>query len=363
MKPARTSRILQAMYRKTGLVKDNRFLLHGNDWTHPESPARLKAVYKMLDAPDMKGCFFEIPPRDASQEMLERVHRRSYIDQIARTKGRIRVSLDPDTDATEDTYVVARLAAGSLCHAIDHVMDGRLDNAFALVRPPGHHAEADAAAGFCIFNNIAIGARHALVQCGARRILIVDWDVHHGNGTQHSFYDDNQVLYFSVHQFPFYPGTGHFRETGHGPGAGYTINCPLTFGADDGLYVRIFRTLLVPVTRQFKPELILVSAGFDTHEDDPLGSMRMTSRGYAALTRILMNEADSCCKGRMVFSLEGGYHLPALAESVRAVLKELRDDTRVSQEELDEIEQSTRVSTFTELDRVLDQVRPFWKGL
>ena len=196
------------MYRKTGIIKDSRFLLHCSDWTHPESPARLQTVYKMLDAPAMVGHFFEIPTRFASQEELERVHGRSYIERIARTKGQIRVSLDPDTDASADTYDVARLAAGSLCHAIDQVMDGRLDNAFALVRPPGHHAEADSAAGFCIFNNVAVGAGYALAHGGARRVLIVDWDVHHGNGTQHSFYHDDRVLYFSVHQYPFYPGDG-----------------------------------------------------------------------------------------------------------------------------------------------------------
>jgi acetoin utilization deacetylase AcuC-like enzyme len=348
------------MYRKTGIIKDNRFLLHGNDWTHPESPARLKTVYKMIDAPDMQGHFFDIPAKFASQEDLELVHQRSYIEQIAQTKGQIRVALDPDTDASADTYDVALLAAGSLCHAIDHVMDGRLDNAFSLVRPPGHHAEADSAAGFCVFNNVAIGACYAMAHWEARRILIVDWDLHHGNGTQHTFYDNDRVLYFSVHQYPFYPGTGHLRETGHGTGAGYTINCPLTFGADDGLYVQIFRTILVPVTRQFKPDLILVSAGFDTHENDPLGSMRMTTRGYAALTRILMNEADASCKGKMVLTLEGGYNLAALAASIKAVLLELRDETKLSEEELERIAQSTRSDQTASLSQVIDQIKPYW---
>ncbi len=314
----------------------------------------------MLDDADMKGFFFEIPVRDASGEDLARVHRPFYIEQVARTKGQTRVFLDPDTDATQDTYEVARLAAGSLCQAVDHVMDGRMSNAFALVRPPGHHAEAHTAAGFCIFNNVAIAARYALANGLARRILIVDWDVHHGNGTQHCFYEDRQVLYFSVHQAHFYPGTGHVRETGHGAGTGYTINCPLTYGADDGFYVRIFRTLLAPVFRQFKPDMVLVSAGFDTHQDDPIGSMRMTARGYAALTRILMNEADIACAGRMVLTLEGGYNLAALEASVKAVLQELQDETCLTDKDLDKMERSSRVGSLSELERVIEQVRPFW---
>jgi acetoin utilization deacetylase AcuC-like enzyme len=351
------------MNRKTGLIRDNRFLLHVNGWNHPESPARLKTIYKMLDAPDMAGHFVDIPPKDATPEDLVRIHRPLYVEQIAATRGQPTVSLDPDTDAMEDTYDVAVLAAGSICRAIDYVMDGRVDNAFALVRPPGHHAEAYTAAGFCIFNNVAIGARYALAKGLAKKILIVDWDVHHGNGTQHSFYDDNQVLYFSTHQAHFYPGTGHVHETGQGAGAGYTINCPLTYGADDGFFLRIFRKLLVPVTRQYKPDLILVSAGFDTHEDDPLGSMRMTARGYAALTRILMNEADAACGGKIVFTLEGGYSLNALAVSIKAILKELRDETCLTTEELDEMEQSTHVRSNAELDRVIEQLQPFWSGL
>lgn len=350
------------MYRKTGIIRDRQFLLHGSDPTHPESAARLKTVYKMLETPEMTGRFFEIPTRFATQEELEMVHGRSYIERIARTKGQFHVSLDPDTDATEESYDVARLAAGSLCHAVDHVLDGRLDNAFGLVRPPGHHAEADRAAGFCIFNNVAIAARYAISH-GVRRVLIVDWDVHHGNGTQHSFYDDDRVLYFSTHQYPFYPGTGHLRETGHGKGTGYTINCPLSYGADDGLYVRIFRKVLAPVTRQFNPELILVSAGFDTHSDDPLGSMRMTERGYAALTRILMYEADTCCGGKIILTLEGGYNLAALAASIQAVLRELRNETHLTDEDLAQIDTSCHSDQITKIDQVLAQIRPFWPEL
>lgn len=348
------------MYRKTGIIKDRRFLRHGSDPTHPESAARLQTVYRMLETPEMTGRFFEIPTRFATPEELEGVHNRAYIDRIARTSGQFHVSLDPDTDATEESYDVARLAAGSLCHAVDHVLDGRLDSAFGLVRPPGHHAEADRAAGFCIFNNVAVAARHALSQGSVRRVLIVDWDVHHGNGTQHSFYDDDRVLYFSTHQYPFYPGTGHLRETGHGKGTGYTINCPLAYGADDGVYVRIFRKILAPVTRRFKPDLILVSAGFDTHGDDPLGSMRMTARGYAALTRILMHEADTCCGGKILLTLEGGYNLAALAASIQAVLRELRDETCLTDQDLDRIDASCQSDQIATIDQVIAQIRPFW---
>ena len=333
------------MYRKTGIVKDNRFFLHGRDQTHPESSARLKAVYAMLEEDGMESRFFAVPPQYSSWDKLEMVHTRSYIDRIAQTKGQLYTALDEETDATEDTFDVASLAAGSFCHAIDHVMEGKLDNAFAITRPPGHHAEGDSAAGFCIFNNVAIGARHALEAFHLERILIVDWDVHHGNGTQHCFYDDNRVLFFSLHQSPFYPGTGFAHETGQGKGAGYTINCPLSFGADNGVYIKAFREILVPALRSFKPELILVSAGFDAHQDDPLGDMNLTTSCYAALTRILMNEADQVCHGRIVLTLEGGYNIYALSASIKAVLRELRDETRTTEEELAILEQKEKFLT------------------
>ena len=311
------------MSKNTGIVKDRRYLRHGSEFTHPETPQRLVSIYEMLDNPDMAWKFTGIDARHATREELERVHRSSFIDFIARTEGKAMTMLDPDTVATADTYDTARLAAGGVMNAIDSVVSGETDNAFALIRPPGHHAQAAEAAGFCIFNNIAVGARHALARWGMERILIVDWDLHHGNGTAEAFYEDRQVLYFSTHQSPAYPGTGGLHETGKGVGLGYTINIPLQPGADDAFYVRVFREILCPVARMFRPEVILVSAGFDIYIGDPLGEMKVTPEGFACLTRILLNLADECCNGRMVIVLEGGYNIQGLTQSVRAVLLEL----------------------------------------
>jgi acetoin utilization deacetylase AcuC-like enzyme len=346
------------MYRTTGIVKDDRFLLHGRDQTHPESSARLRAVYAMLEKDGLESRFVAIPPRRVSRDILEMVHKRSYIDFIGQTQGQLYVALDEETEATEDTFDTACLAAGSFCHAIDYVMEGKADNAFAITRPPGHHAEADGAAGFCIFNNAAIGARYALETFKLSRILIVDWDVHHGNGTQHCFYDDDRVLFFSVHQSPFYPGTGFVHETGSGKAEGYNINCPLSFGAGNGLYIRIFRKILVPVLRRFQPELILVSAGFDAHRDDHLGDMNLTASCYAALTRIILNEADKSCRGRLVLTLEGGYNIYALADSVKAVLLELRDETHMPEKELEIMEGTEKLSE--EEEQIIQKIKHFW---
>ncbi len=274
----------------------------------------------------------------ATHKEIETIHSPSYVEFIASTAGQSCVYLDPDTATSPETYEIAKLAVGGVCNAIDEVMEGKVDNAFAFVRPPGHHAEKDAAKGFCVFNNIAIGAMHAISKYNLKRILIVDWDLHHGNGTQHSFYNDPRILYFSTHQYPYYPGTGALQEIGRGPGEGYTINVPLQEGAGDAAFVKIFRKILQPVALEFKPELILLSAGFDTHFQDPLGGMRVTPDGFAAMARILLNIAGACCQGRFVAVLEGGYHISGLTRSVKSVLEEMLDETHISDERLSLIE-------------------------
>jgi acetoin utilization deacetylase AcuC-like enzyme len=350
------------MSKNTGIVKDMRYLRHGHEIAHPESPQRLISIYEMLDNPDMSWKFAWIDARYATREELERVHRPSYIDYIAATAGKTRM-LDHDTVATAETYDAARLAAGGFINAVDSAVSGEADNAFALVRPPGHHARAAVAAGFCIFNNIAIGARHALARHGMRRILIVDWDLHHGNGTQEAFYEDRKVLYFSTHQSPAYPGTGGLMEMGEGEGFGYTLNVPLSPGAGDALYVRLFRDILSPITLAFRPEIILVSAGFDTYVGDPLGAMEVTPEGFACMTRILLDLADECCGGRVVATLEGGYNIQGLIKSVRAVLLELLGETRVTEETLFRIAARLDEKADRQIGRVREQFEPCWPVL
>ena len=348
------------MSKNTGIVKDHRYLGHGNGFAHPENPQRLVSIYEVLENPDMAWKFTPIDARYATREELERVHRPSYIDFIAQTAGKPMTMLDPDTVATAETYDAARLAAGGVMNAIDSVVSGETHNAFALVRPPGHHAQASVAAGFCIFNNIAIGARYALARWGMERILIVDWDLHHGNGTAEIFYEEPQVLYFSTHQFPAYPGTGDAMELGKGPGLGYTINVPLRGGADDACYIRVFRDLLGPVVRGFQPELILVSAGFDIYVADPLGDMKVTPEGFACLTRILLDLAEECCNGRLVMVLEGGYHIQGLTRSVRAVLLEMLGETRVKEETLSQMAAQMDETCGRIIGRTREKIEPFW---
>ena len=351
--------------RRTGIVKDRRYLDHGSEYMQPESPARLEAIYAMLEQPDMEGHFIEIEPRHADHGELALVHDPDHIRLVAGTAGKAHAYLDPDTETTPESFETARLAVGGLFNAIDQVMTGHVDNAFALIRPPGHHASKHDSAGFCLFNNIALGAMHAMNRHHLNRILIVDWDLHHGDGTAKTFYNDNRVLYFSTHQYPAYPGTGAVEEIGRGAGIGYTINVPLRPGAGNAQYVKVYRGLLEPVAMAFKPELVLVSAGFDIYYQDPLGGMKMTSRGFAYLTRILMNIADACCQGRLVLALEGGYHIDGQTASVKAVLKELHDETQVTQEELFRIENEAeeRFNPVEPLiNRVINQIEPLWRA-
>jgi acetoin utilization deacetylase AcuC-like enzyme len=347
------------MSRRTGIVQDTRYMDHGAGFDHPESPARLAAIYEMLARPEMAEKFIRIPVRPAAIDELALVHRRPYIDLVADTAGKSFTPLDPDTATSAESFTAALLAAGGLLNAIDSVVSGGVDNAFALVRPPGHHAEDRGAMGFCLFNNVAIGAMHAITKHHLGRVLIVDWDVHHGNGTQHSFYEDPRVLYFSTHQYPYYPGTGDLKENGRGAGLGYTINVPLRPGAGNALYLDIFRKLLLPVAMQFQPELILVSAGFDIYEHDPLGGMDVTTEGFACLTRVLMNIADACCGGRLVMTLEGGYHIRGQSAAIQKVLQEMRDDR------LTDVDRPLPGAGHDRqedpiIQRVMDQIRPYW---
>ena len=349
------------MSRKTGIVKDKRYLKHSAGIAHPESPERLAAIYEMLNNPSMAWKFKEIEPREATHKEIETIHTPSYVEYIASTAGQRSVYLDPDTATSPESYEIAKLAVGGVLNAVDGVIEGRANNAFALVRPPGHHAEADSAAGFCIFNNIAIGAMHAISKYNLKRILIVEWDLHHGNGTQHSFYNDPRILYFSTHQYPYYPGTGALQEIGRGPGEGYTINVPLLEGAGDADFVKIFRKILQPVALEFKPELILLSAGFDTYFQDPLGGMRVKPDGFANMARILLNIAGTCCQGRFVAVLEGGYHISGLSRSVKAVLEEMLDETHISDERLALIEKEADEETWHLINKVISIIRHYWK--
>jgi len=344
---------------KTGIVRDQRYMNHHMGDYHPESPKRLEAIYAMLEDSELKGYLKEVSVRRAERDELEMIHTSEYVDEIAATAGKSSTYLDPDTQTSEGSYEAALLAAGGLCEAISMVNAGELNNAFALVRPPGHHAERARAMGFCLFNNVAVGARFAQKIFDIHRILLVDWDLHHGNGTQHSFETDSSVLYFSTHQYPYYPGTGAFGEVGKNDGEGFTVNVPLSVGCGDGEYVAIFENILRPIAYEYQPELILVSAGFDTYKDDPLGGMKVTPEGYAGLTRSLMDIAAACCEGKMVMTLEGGYHVQGQAASVKRVLEELSGLKNITTAEF-EGQANERV-----LEHIVSQVgkvhKKYWK--
>jgi acetoin utilization deacetylase AcuC-like enzyme len=262
-------------------------------------------------------------------EELEMVHTPEYISSVKNRAERGGGWLDPDTVMCPKSYEVALCAAGGLLTAVEEAMKREVDNAFALVRPPGHHATHDRAMGFCIFNNVAIAAKFALSKFNLDRVLIADFDVHHGNGTQDAFYADPKVLYFSTHEYPFYPGTGRMEETGTGEGAGTTVNFPMAAGWGDEEYLRAFNEVLFPVAQRFRPQLILVSAGFDAHWADQLAMMRASVAGFAQMVMILKKLAAELCQGRLVFTLEGGYNLRVVASSMKAVFDVLLDGQEI----------------------------------
>lgn len=309
--------------RKTAIYRDDLFLAHDPGPGHPESPERLRVIYSELDDKGI-GSLFLFPQFDpASTAAIELNHSAGLIRQVADTAGQSHGFLDADTRTSADSYAAARLAAGALIDGILRLDRGEIDNGFCLVRPPGHHAEHDRSMGFCLFNNVAVAARWAKKELGIQKIMIVDWDLHHGNGTQHSFYETDQVLYCSTHQYPYYPGTGAVLETGKGAGAGFTVNVPLSGGQGDFEFARIFNELFAPVARLYRPELILISCGFDVYEGDPLGTMRVTPAGFAYMTRVMRELAEELCGGKLLVTLEGGYNLTGMRDGALAVLAEL----------------------------------------
>ena len=308
----------------TGLIFSERFTHHNTGHNHPERPARVSFVYEFLKKSDIFKELTLISPKPATLKQIKSVHDKYYIERVERACLKGEHLLDSvDTAISAESFRVALLAAGGVIQLTDAVMTERIRNGFALLRPPGHHAERDKALGFCIFNNVAIAAKHLQEKYGLKRILIIDWDVHHGNGTQHTFEEDPSVLFFSVHQYPYYPGTGPENEIGRGAGEGFILNVPLKAGSGDSEYRHVFEEILYPKATAFKPEFILISAGFDAHQDDPLAHMNLSDEMYGFFTDIALKIAQASGHERIVSVLEGGYNLNAISRSIYIHLKHL----------------------------------------
>ena len=302
---------------------DRRYLEHLNPEGHPERAARIENLLSLEELLVGAGVSALASDRHATDEELLRVHTSDHLERIETTAGDVYTMLDPDTHTSPRSSEIARLGAGALLHMVDAIVAGAPAKGFAAIRPPGHHAESDRPMGFCLYNNVAVAAAHILEHHGLERVLIVDYDVHHGNGTQQIFYRDPRVLYASLHQFPFYPGTGSVEETGEGDGCGCTVNVPLPGGCTDGDYLDAFERVVLPAAREFDPGFVLISAGYDAHARDPLGGMRLTAAGFDAMTSALCKVADDHCAGRMAAVLEGGYNTDALRDAVEVTVRRM----------------------------------------
>ncbi len=306
----------------TAIVTDSRYLDH-DDANHVERADRLRAIQRAINASPLQDELLTVAARAATDEELSAVHTSSYLESIRRFNNQGGGYLDPDTYMNSHSWDAAVWAAGGTVGLLESMLNGDCDNGFALVRPPGHHATQKRAMGFCLINNIAVAARAALQKPGIERVAVIDYDVHHGNGTQDIFYNDPNILYCSTHASPFYPGTGLLDEMGTGPGKGVTFNVPLPPGVGDTGYARVFEQSLIPALRQWKPDILMVSAGYDAHWSDPIGPMVLSVTGFARMTRMLAELADEVCNGRIMLVLEGGYNLDALGACVVASLEVL----------------------------------------
>ncbi len=307
----------------TALIYHPIYLKHDTGPHHPERSSRLQATLRKLQKTRLIDKLKLIEPRAADISDIAALHPRDYISSIEEASKKGGGNLDPDTVVSKDSYKAALFSAGAVTNAIDLVFKEEVLNAFCMVRPPGHHARPSQAMGFCLFNNVAIGARYAQDKYNIRRVLIIDWDVHHGNGTEEMFYEDGDVFYISLHQYPHYPGTGSDKDMGEGKGKGFNLNIPMQAGKGDPDYIKVFNETITPAIKDFKPELILISAGFDGHKDDPLSSINLTEAGYSQMTTILKEAAAKYCKNRLISVLEGGYNLFSLANSVHSHLEAL----------------------------------------
>ena len=301
---------------KTGYISDPFYLKHKNE-PHPENPGRLNAIQKNIESSKYYNNLTLIQPRKATVEDIAKVHGTGYIRSVEDSCRNGVRNLDADTVISADSYQAALLSAGAGLEALDKILEGTVDNAFCAVRPPGHHAEQNKAMGFCLFNNVGVIARYAQDVKNIQKIFIFDWDVHHGNGTQHSFYKDSSIYYSSIHQYPFYPGTGGVDETGTGDGLGSNLNIPMRAYSYDTDYINAIEHKLIPVIQKFNPDLIIISAGFDAHENDPLAQINLSTDCYGKMTQKLMEIANDVCNGRILSMLEGGYDYSALADSVQ----------------------------------------------
>jgi len=338
----------------TGVVIDPRYAAHDTGAGHPERPERIEALLPLLEA--SRGPMVPVHPRPATGEELALVHDGAYVAEVAATAAeRPWYAFDADTPTCPQSYFTACLAAGGLLALLDAVMQGKVRNGFALVRPPGHHAERQRAMGFCLFNNIAVGAEYLRRRYGLERILIVDWDVHHGNGTQHMFEADPGVLFVSTHQYPFYPGTGALDEVGRRDGEGYTVNLAFPAGFGDAEYREAFTHIITPIAQQYAPQFVLISAGFDAHARDPLGGMAVTASGFGAMAHALLGVAQGSAAGRCAAILEGGYDLMAIRDSAQRVLDELAGNAAA----IPDVPQPSRAGAL--IERIKKVQGRYWK--